>query len=58
MRDKMITVGISQRGKTDVSVKLSIASYCAIGIKSGKGGAGVHEYCESLLKDRQERGAK
>lgn len=54
----MITVGISQRGKTDVSVKLSIASYCAIGIKSGKGGEGVHEYCESLLKDRQERGAK
>jgi len=58
MRNKMITVAISQRGQTDVSVKLSISSYCAIGIKSGKGGDGVHDYCENLLKDRQERGKK
>jgi hypothetical protein len=58
MRNKMITVGIAQRGKTDVSVKLSISAYCAIGIKSGKGGDGVHEYCEALLKGSQERGKK
>ncbi len=56
MRNKMVKVNIEQRGKTDVAVKLSIASYCQIGIKSGKGGDGVHEYCEHLLKDGQKGG--
>ncbi len=51
MRDKMVNVKIARRGETDVSVKLPIVSYCQIGIRSGRGGEGVHEYCENLLKE-------
>ncbi len=54
MRNKMVKVNISRRGETDVSVKLPIISYCQIGIRSGKGGEGVHEYCENLLKDQKK----
>ncbi len=51
MLDKMVNVKIARRGETDVSVKLPIVSYCQIGIRSGRGGEGVHEYCENLLKE-------